>query len=136
MGERFDPYRKLLDHSYPLEFQVDARHRYTDDPLAEKYEIREVDRSKYFVFILTAFRTSMAFDESKLFQQVLISLQFKEDTLDQLSRVGYFYLSLTVSGFLVVAFILILLTLPDVRRALLGNLFGSSVEVKEESRKN
>ena len=65
----------------------------------------------------------------------MISLEFKEDTLDQHSKVGYFYLSVSISAFMIIAFLLIILGLPDVRRALLGTMSGVRVEKKEESHK-
>jgi len=119
-----------------LEFQVDLNHRYVDDPEGKKFEIREMDRSKYFVFILTGYRTSMAFDESRLFDEVMISLEFKEDTLDQHSKVGYFSLSLAISVFMVIAFMLILLGLPDVRKALLGTLSGAEMGERKRAHTN
>ena len=80
----------LKDHRYASTFAINSDGFYMDDPEGTIYEIigSSLDSSRYLVFVLSAVKQSLAYDEETLYQESEVALELVSDkTMSSISRV-------------------------------------------------
>ena len=80
----------LKDHRYASSFAINSDGHYVDDPEGLMYEIigSSLDSSLYLVFVLSAVKQSLAYDEETQYQESEVALELVSDkTSSSISRV-------------------------------------------------
>lgn len=108
----------LRDHRYASTFTLNSSGQYNDDPEGQNYEIISsgLDSTRYLVFILSAVKTSLAYDEETLYQESEVALELiSNSTLSSISRVNSNLVSILIGlvGIIIFVATVYFYILPD-----------------------